>query len=218
MCRSVKVIIPCLVLLATVGIFAGCEDPAANKPAAIIGESIGADASDAKEAAPAGETLVLAFTANTKVGFTGSKVTGSHDGGFNSVSGSVTLHGDELTHAVIEVNIDMNSIWSDTGRLTGHLKSADFFDVENHPDAKFKSTAIKKTDGGYDISGDFKLHGVTKNITFPASISITDGVFTAEAEFSINRMDFGIVYPGKANDLIRELVVLRLNIEATEAS
>ena len=95
--------------------------------------------------------------------------------------------------------------------LRKHLKSPDFFDVEKFPTATFKSTAIEKTDDGHTITGDLTLHGVTKRVSFPATVTVTDGQVTANSEFSINRNDFGIVYPGMPDDLIRDLVVIKLS-------
>src|SRR5690606_7289271 len=137
------------------------------------------------------------------------KVTGSHDGGFNTVSGSIALPGEDLTQAQISVEIDMASTYSDNEKLTEHLKSADFFDVETFPTARFTSTAITKTDAGYELTGNLELHGQTNSITFPAQISHDGTTITANAEFSIKRSDWGITYPGKTDDLIREEVVIK---------
>ncbi len=115
----------------------------------------------------------------------------------------------------VEVVIDTTSIWSDNERLTGHLKSADFFDVENHPQATFESTAIAANDDGtYTLTGNLDLHGVTKQISFPATIQVDDQGFSATAEFSLNRMDFDIKYPGKPDDLIREEVLVKLDLRS----
>jgi polyisoprenoid-binding protein YceI len=56
---------------------------------------------------------------------------------------------------------------------------------------------------------------VTKSITFPAKIQVGDEAATVQAEFAINRKDFGINYPGKPNDLIRDNVVIKLDLKAT---
>lgn len=58
---------------------------------------------------------------------------------------------------------------------------------------------------------------MTKNITFPAEISVSPGAVTAKAEFSINRNDFAIVYKGKADSLIREEVVIRFDLKGAPA-
>ena len=202
-----------------VGIFAvlmvvaaGCADPTEGKPEATVSEASGTTPAAGEEtAAPEG---ALTIADGSTVGFVGSKVTGSHDGGFNEFSGSVAVSGDDLTTAQIDVTIDMNSTWSDNDRLTGHLKSPDFFDVANHPESRFTSTGIEKDGDAYTVTGDLTLHGVTKSISFPATMSLADGTLSANAEFSINRMDFDIVYPGKPDDLIREDVLLKLDIVA----
>ena len=91
-------------------------------------------------------------------------------------------------------DIDMASTWSDNEGLTGHLKSPDFFDVAKHPKATFVSTEI--TPGGekgasHTVTGNFTLHGVTKSISFPATITVSDGSAKVDSEFFINRKDSG---------------------------
>ena len=71
--------------------------------------------------------------------------------------------------------------------------------------------------GAFTVTGNLDLHGVTKSISFPASISVGEQEITATAEFSINRFDFGIVYPGMTDDLIREEVVISFDLKATPA-
>jgi len=188
---------------------AGCADPAENTPDAQVSEST----TPADAPAASAEGTVYAFTPATKVEFEGSKVTGSHTGGFNTVGGSVTVPGEDLTKAVISATIDMKSTHSDNEGLTKHLLSADFFEADTYPESKFVSTAIAQQGDKYSVTGDLTLHGVTKSITFPATLSLADGKVTAHAEFDINRNDFGIKYPGKPDDLIRENVVIRLHIE-----
>jgi polyisoprenoid-binding protein YceI len=61
------------------------------------------------------------------------------------------------------------------------------------------------------------LHGVTKAVTFPATISVTPEVASVDSTFSINRKDFGINYAGQADNLIRDNVVLKLTIRAAKA-
>lgn len=105
---------------------------------------------------------------------------------------------------------------SDDEKLTGHLKSPDFFDVEKFPKASFTSSAIaeKAGDGGvtHEISGELDLHGVKKAITFPAKLKVESTAASGEAEFTINRKDFGIVYAGMPDDLIKDEVLLKLSL------
>lgn len=196
-----------LFALATVG----CADPAANAPDAVVEEP-------AATPAPAEEKMAAtsyALSPDSKVDFVGSKVTGSHEGGFKSFTGSVSVTDGTPEGSSVAVTIDTTSLWSDNENLTGHLKSPDFFDVEAHPTASFTSTEIAAADeGGYTLTGNLDLHGVTKQISFPATIEVNDQGFSANAEFSINRMDFGIVYAGKADDLIREEVLIKLDLRS----
>lgn len=163
-------------------------------------------------AAVSGDALALAE--GTEVKFKGSKVTGSHDGGFRKVSGSVTVPEGDLTKATIDLTIDMTSTYTDDEKLTGHLSSPDFFDVAQYPTSTFKSTAIAKADAGYLVTGNLTLHGVTQSINFPAEISLEGKALTAKSEFSLNRKLFKIEYPGKPDDLIRDEVVIIFDIKA----
>jgi polyisoprenoid-binding protein YceI len=109
---------------------------------------------------------------------------------------------------------------TDEDALTAHLKTPDFFDLARYPKATFVSTKIEpdiKANTTHEVTGNFDLHGVKKSITFPATIHVTPENATVDAEFSINRKDFGIVYAGKADDLIRDGVVIKLTIKVPRA-
>ncbi len=208
-----------LVVLSLSVFLAGCEDPAANKPKATTSEPSNATPSNTANpvtapAAAKGETLPITAS-NSTVTFVGSKVTGKHEGGFAMFTGTLDLVNGKAEESSVSVEIDAASVYADDGKLTDHLKSADFFDVAKFPKASFKSTKLQpsgKTGYNYDVTGDLELHGQTKSITFPANIKINDDSVIVLAGFSINRKDFGIVYAGKADDLIRDNVVLQLNI------
>jgi polyisoprenoid-binding protein YceI len=141
--------------------------------------------------------------ANTKIEWVGTKAEGKHDGGFKDYSGSLDLKGNDATAAKISLEINTNSLYSDTPKLTGHLKTPDFFDVKTYPKATFVTTGIKAGGDGatHTVAGDLTLHGVTKSITFPATIKVTDDTLDLSTEFKINRQDFGMNYgTGKVHD------------------
>ncbi len=216
-------------LVLSLSIFlTACEDPAANKPKATTTNSTtntttntatNTQSATTPATKPAIKGDALPLTAeNSKVEFTGSKVTGKHDGGFKAFTGTIDLVNAKPEESNVTVDIDTASVFSDDEKLTGHLKSADFFDVAKFPKAGFTSTKIvpdtAKGAGNYTVTGDFNLHGQTKSITFPAKITVTDADVAVDAEFSINRKDFGIVYAGKTDDLIRDDVVIKLNLKS----
>ena len=193
-----------LFAIPTLFLLNGCSDPSKDVPKAA--------ASDPQKtsAAPAASAKEYVIRAGSKVGFVGSKVTGKHNGGFTNVAGSIQVSDGKIA-GTPEIKIAMKSIWTDTDRLTGHLSSPDFFDVAKNPVTTFTATAIQ----GTNVTGNLFLHGVTKSISFPAQIAIDDDAVTVKADFAINRKDFNINYPGKPNDLIRDNVVITLDIKAT---
>lgn len=200
-----------LVSISATGLLlAGCSNPADDTESAKV-----ADALSDVEAAVGATSYTI--SPDTKISFVGSKVTGSHDGGFKTFDGTIAVV-DDMIVAPSKVTIQMNSIWSDNDRLTGHLMSADFFDVENIPTAEFAVTSMKDTPDGLEMTGNLTLHGVTKSITFKPEVSITDTEVRLKAEFDIMRFDFGIVYKGKADDLIRDEVVINLDVIATKGA
>ena len=193
-----------------------CSDPAADKSRAVTGEA----AKTASPASAAPATKYLITSQNSKIEFVGSKVTGSHNGSFQDFSGQIDYTGNvETSH--VNITIKTDSLNTDTADLTKHLKTADFFDVAKYPDATFVSTSIKaggEKGASHTITGNLTLHGATKSVTFPATIAVTPDVASVDANFSINRKDFGINYAGAANNLIRDDVVLTLTIRANKAS
>lgn len=148
---------------------------------------------------------------NTKVEFTGSKAEGKHEGGFKKVDGTVTVTGTDPATARIEVAIDTNSLWSDNEKLTGHLKSPDFFDVKTNPTSKFISTKVEKDGDRYKITGELTLNGKKKEISFPAKITASGGALKIESEFKINKTDFGMTY-GKGK--IHDDVTIKVKVDA----
>lgn len=185
---------------------ASCENPADNTTDAAVSEAVEA-------ASPAAGGVRYVLVEDSEIGFVGSKVTGSHDGGFKEFDGFFLVTGDEVTGG--EIVIDMDSTWSDSDRLTGHLKNEDFFHVTEHPQAKFTVTGVEKTaEGAYTVSGNLLLRGVEKNISFPATASMDGDAIEIDAEFDIKRKDWNIVYTGKADDLIRDEVVIKLDLRA----
>lgn len=200
---------------------AACEDPAANKTKATVSEpTANANANstnqNSTEAPAKGESLAV-DPSNSTIAFTGSKVTGQHEGGFKIFTGKIDLVNGKAEASSVSVDIETASIFANDDKLTEHLKTPDFFDVAKFPKTTFKSTKISPDAAGganaYSVTGDFQIHGVTKSITFPATITISPEEVTVNSEFSINRKDFGIVYAGKADDLIRDDVVIRLNLK-----
>lgn len=200
---------------------AGCSDPASETPDAMVNDPVesSADASatsgaDEATAEVNGKKFVL--TGDSVLKFIGSKtISGSHEGGFEKVTGAVLVTEDGSIIADGPITIDMNSIYTDNEKLTGHLKNKDFFEVETWPTSTFTITSVAKEGETHMVTGNLEMHGVTKSITFPANVSVTDDMVSVKANFDINRKLWNINYDGMGDNIIRDNVVLMLDIKAS---
>ncbi len=128
------------------------------------------------------------------------KVTGSHEGNVNVQSGILVFKNDKLTSGSFE--IDMTTIsCSDienpeyNAKLVGHLKSDDFFSVDNNPTAKLVITSAKhKGNNTYDIKAKMTIKNITKEIKFVAVLDNNNDIITGSADITIDRTEFDIKY------------------------
>lgn len=201
----------------------GCDDPAKGKSKATSTEPVATATTQSATGSPSPEgTVRYGFDQGaSKVTWTGSKVTGKHDGAFATFKGTVELVNGAPEKSKVDVQIETDSLTSDAEKLTKHLKSPDFFDVAAHPKATFLSTEVKR--GGdkgatHTITGNLTIKGISKTITFPATIALNGDATNVDAEFTINRRDFSLNYAGMPNDLIRDDVVIKLLIRAKKAT
>ncbi len=143
-------------------------------------------------------------TAVSVLTWKGTKPTGAHDGVVGLQSGGLVVENGMVTQG--EFVIDMNTIvnkdmaGSDgAGKLEGHLKSGDFFDVEKFPTSTFVITSITEAEGKLAVTGNLTIKDVTKSITIPATVSTEGGVTTFTSDkFMVNRADFNVKYGSKS--------------------
>jgi polyisoprenoid-binding protein YceI len=137
----------------------------------------------------------------SKIIWTGKKVTGEHTGTVSIENGEVHVDGENLQLA--NVKMDMNSItctdltaeeWNK--KLVGHLKSDDFFSVENHPHSVFEATGFKTGAGEnqYIVTGKLTIKGITHEISFPATVEVNNGEVSANGTAKIDRTKYDIKY------------------------
>jgi polyisoprenoid-binding protein YceI len=137
------------------------------------------------------------------------KVTGAHDGTVKLKSGELTLEGDNLKAASFVV--DMGSIAVDdlkdagyNAKLVGHLKSEDFFSTDKNPEASFKlkSATLSKEAASagknYNVKGDLTIKGITKEVSFLATVVKSGNLATAIATVKVNRVNYDIKYGSKS--------------------
>ncbi len=140
---------------------------------------------------------------SSKIKWTGEKVTGSHHGELKFDSGNLEVSGDTFKGGAFSTDmtsIRVNDLTGEMkGKLEGHLKSDDFFSVAKNPNAFFEITSItpsSKVEGfNYMVSGNMKIKGITKKITFPAKIDfIGKNKIKATAKLVIDRSKFDVKY------------------------
>jgi len=215
--KSISTIIARSLLIVSLCSLAGAcnTDPAKGKTQATVSSAT------QPVTAPAAGAVSYAFSNDgSTLEFVGAKVSAKHNGSFKSFRGTINLVGNDPTKSTVNAEIDIASLSIDPAKLAGHLKSPDFFDAEKFPKGKFTSTAIKaggENGATHTISGNLELHGVTKGITFPATIKVDGEQVTVDAEFAINRKDFSIVYPGMPDDLIKDDVLIKVALHAKKA-
>ncbi|GAB3424092.1 YceI family protein [Niabella aquatica] len=167
--------------------------------------------------------------------FIGTKPVGEHHGTFNVTEGEIFVKNDAIVTGG-KLIFDINSLkiidkdTSGAAKLRGHLLSSDFLDAANHPTAAFEITAVEEympdstnkiiLNGATNtVKGNLTLKGVTKNVSFPAAISVTPSTVTARANFNINRTDWGLVYGNDqslGDKFIRPEVNISFSITATK--
>ncbi len=159
---------------------------------------------------PEGQALPL-ISEGSSLAFVGAKVTASHNCGFESFSGEVVLSGGVVVGT--RIRVDLASTFTDAERLTRHLLSDDFFHVERFPEAVFVSSDIRETTGGagsHSVNGVLEFHGVRHALQFPATIEVGDEGVQVSADFSMDRNDWGVSYPGKVDNLIKAAVQVEM--------
>ncbi|WKN33703.1 YceI family protein [Porifericola rhodea] len=165
-------------------------------------------------------------TSQSELQWYGFKPTGQHYGTIGIKDGSVAVENNEVVGG--SFTVDLNDIdvqdleGEDRDKLTGHLKSEDFFFVEQYPEAKFEITQVNPYSDAtasseenenmtvkvnneevseyvldnptHMVSGNLSMRDTTLSITFPARIDVSENAIKAEAKFNIDRTNWNISY------------------------
>lgn len=149
-------------------------------------------------------------------------------GAFDRFSGSVELDEANPTASKVLVRIEAASINTREEKRDAHLRSADFFDVENYPELTFESTKVEKVDDEhYRVTGLLGIHGATKEVVLDAE-SLGAGKdpwgndrVAFSAQTTINRKDFGLAWNQALEAggvLVGEKVEISLDVQAVKAA
>ena len=193
-----------------------------------------ADISEKKEAAAVTGQTFTVDTAASHVRFTGHGVGKNHPGKFRLSSGTVAVANNQITGGNFVVNIKSMNLEQKgemfDKKLRPHLMSGDFFDADKFSTATFEITKVepyKPNDkdtslvegANFNVSGNLKLKGTTKNVTFPAHIDQDDNTMKAKANFDIDRREWQMNYGNDktlGDKFISETVNIELDLKANK--
>jgi polyisoprenoid-binding protein YceI len=168
--------------------------------------------------------------AATKVKWIADKKVGAGHNGFVAVKeGSLNVQGDLITGG--EISVDMNTISvadipatdEYNGKLVGHLKAPDFFDVAKYPSAKLVIKGSEKSKTGLKIKGELTFIGKTNPVEFDAVVTKNDKIMTAKSDVVIDRTKWGLKYNSEnwfkqlaGDKIIKDNFTLSVDISATK--
>jgi polyisoprenoid-binding protein YceI len=148
-------------------------------------------------------------------------------GAFDRFSGTVELDEANPAASKVSVRIEAASIDTREEKRDTHLRSADFFDVENHPELTFTSTKVEKSDDGYRVTGDLTIRGITKEVVLEAE-SLGSGKdpwgndrIAFSATTAVNRKDFGLTWNQALETggvLVGEKIEIALDVQAVKVA
>ncbi len=212
--------VPVMYLLAVMFILTGCSK-----------DTVETGGEKEVKSSTEGSSTYTVDLANSKVEWIGKKVTGQHNGTVDISSGQLSAKNGDLDAGKFE--IDFNTIKvldledaESNAKLTGHLKSDDFFSVEKFPKGTFEITNVEKVSddkgNNYKVNGNLTIKGITKNISFPANVNVTPDKVTATADFNIDRTEWEVKYgsgkffEGLGDNMIDDDFNIKFNITANK--
>ena len=143
-------------------------------------------------------------------------------GRFQKFSGKVSYDADYPANSSIEVTIDVGSIDTDNEQRDNHLRSAEFFDAENHPNMTFKSSRVERRGDSFVAFGDLTMRGLTRPIELPFELlgPVTgmrgETRYGADATIRLNRKDWGVSWNQTLDAggvVVSETVTVEIHVE-----
>lgn len=222
-----------LMFLAVMALSFGiaCNQPSGEKT----------EAGDAQKADSTAMAQAESFNVNlttSSIEWLGVKPTGQHNGTVNITEGKLDVKDGAVVGGTFTIDLKTIKVLDLTdakmnAKLTGHLNSADFFDTENHPVAKFEITAVAPFTGTltaettvkptHTITGNLTMRGQTKSISFPAQVTVSGtSVSAVTPQFLIDRTQWGVNFKSKTidakfkDDFINDEMGLTIKLEASK--
>jgi len=162
---------------------------------------------------------------HSSVGFSIRHIVSRTTGRFNDFNGSITYDAENPANSSVTATISMASLDTDNARRDGHVKSADFFDVEKYPEMTFVSSSAEAKGDMLMIKGDFTMHGVTRKVVLPVEVlgvgmhpMSKKAVAGFQADLVVKRSDFGVNTWTDVAGVLGDEVKVTLIVEALASS
>jgi polyisoprenoid-binding protein YceI len=208
-------------------LIAGCGKTETNTK---VTDKTNTTTESSKQNAAGSKELKVDVNAST-INWHAEKVVGQHDGTVKIKQGSINVKDGKIVGGLVEVDLTSldNTDLTDAdskGKLVGHLKSEDFFDVAKFPVSKLEITEVTPIQNAasgqpnYTVKGNLTIRGVTKGITFPATLNVSESKVTGNATFDIDRTEFGLKYgsgkffEGLGDKMIKDNFTMKFNVTA----
>ncbi len=171
-------------------------------------------------------SVVKIIPQESSVSWEGRKVAGTHTGTLQLKSGALRFKNKKLIGG--EFVVDMTSLKDEdvtdpsyNAKLVNHLKSSDFFSVANHPTSTFTITKVEPGDNEneYNVTGNLLIKGISRKLTFPATVEEENGKTRASATFEVDRTQFNIKYrsasffEGLGDKVIKDKFSVSVNLQ-----
>ena len=131
---------------------------------------------------------------------------------YKTMSGKIEFNESNVEQSKFDFKVDVSSINTGNGMKNKHAVSPKWFDAKKYPHITFRSTSVKTSGKGYEVTGDMQIHGVSKTMTIP--FEFKDEVFTSS--FSVNRMDFGVGTMEGMSRKVSNKIDLQVSIPVTK--
>lgn len=179
-------------------------------------------------AAAAAELVVYKVDpVHSSVGFSIRHFVSEVDGRFREFEGTIKYDKQNPAASSVQFTIQAASLDTDNPDRDKHLRSPDFFDVQKYPTLSFASTSVAPKDANtLNVTGNFTLRGVTKQLTIPVSVLGTAKTPMGEragfkTSFTVNRMDYGVAWNRAlegGGSILGDDVTISLKVEAVRAA
>lgn len=219
--KKINVIYLLIAVTITAAVISSCSKNDNNK-------SSGSGNTEMYSASGKGDKFMV-NSSESKLEWTAYKVTGQHYGTVDINKGELFFDKEELTGGSFDIDFKTIKVVDITdaemnAKLTNHLKSDDFFSASAFPAGKFLIKSVSKNNGSasgnYNINGSLTIKGITRDISFPATVTAANGMVTASSDIKIDRTLWDIkfrsgkFYENLGDKLINDEFNIKFNISA----